>query len=147
MAYCSWLGKLLNMDVTLPTEAQWECAASGGSRGYRYPWGNEFHSRYITTNTEREAAPVNSHPKGASPYGCYNMLGNALMEWCLDYYDASYYTKSAKHNPKGPQWGSIHSVKGYTQAYNPAFAFRNSVRTYHLFPNRVTGFRVAIDLR
>ncbi|MCU0290289.1 MAG: SUMF1/EgtB/PvdO family nonheme iron enzyme, partial [Acidobacteria bacterium] len=40
-AYCKWLSQKTGLKFQLPTEAQWEKAARG-SRGFKYPWGNDF---------------------------------------------------------------------------------------------------------
>ncbi|HLP58199.1 MAG TPA: SUMF1/EgtB/PvdO family nonheme iron enzyme, partial [Candidatus Deferrimicrobium sp.] len=41
VAYCRWLSQKSGLRFQLPTEAQWEKAARG-SRGFQYPWGNDF---------------------------------------------------------------------------------------------------------
>lgn len=39
MAFCRWLSHKMDCEVTLPTEQQWQQAATLGRKDFEYPWG------------------------------------------------------------------------------------------------------------
>ncbi|RJR49617.1 MAG: hypothetical protein C4576_06480 [Desulfobacteraceae bacterium] len=105
-AYCKWA------DKDLPTEAQWEKAARG-PQGYKYPWGDSDPNDTLANydNFTGMTTPVEQFEKGQSFYGCFDMAGNTY-EWCRDWYATYSEGKREDIDPKGPDKGSEHVVKG-----------------------------------
>jgi formylglycine-generating enzyme required for sulfatase activity len=95
--YCAWKGE----GYRLPTEAEWEYGARGGTSTEHY-WGNSSDSASLyAVVKERLSAVRTKQPNG---FGLFDMIGNA-WEWCQDRYDPRYYKISLDKNPTGPSDG------------------------------------------
>jgi len=118
-SYCKKIGK------RLPTEAEWEFAARGGTTT-EYYWGNVFDSSKgnfcdascdlnirVTDASDgyKYTAPVGKF--APNPLGLYDMSGN-VAEWVADWMDAekNYYIISPKDNPKGPIRSNSYNLPG-----------------------------------
>jgi formylglycine-generating enzyme required for sulfatase activity len=127
----------------LPTEAEWEYAASG-PENFKWPWGNQFQLN-LSAAGAGSLRPVGSFPDGASPFDVLDMAGNAT-EWVADAYSTSFYANSPTTNPVNTQ-GAQKIFRGGAFD-NPDGSFYTTSRRYPKSAGSVDadiGFRCAQD--
>ncbi|MBN2288167.1 MAG: SUMF1/EgtB/PvdO family nonheme iron enzyme [Candidatus Glassbacteria bacterium] len=144
VVWVTWYGAYAfaeHYGLGLPTEAQCEYASRGG-RQY------EFGTISGRINTEianygqviGSARVVGSY--APNPFRLRDLAGN-VSEWCYDYYDSEYYSKSPELNPAGPNFGAARVTRGGGWN-NCDFSLRSSNRTFQKPYYKISyiGFRV-----
>lgn len=119
------LNTLTGLSFRMPTEAEWEYAARGGSKSQRYQYsGSDNLDDVAWSNCSRikKLQPVGS--KNPNELGIYDMSGN-VGEWCSDWYGQ--YSADTQTNPVGPSSGTERVNRG-GRWYYVVNGARNSFR-------------------
>jgi len=99
--------------ANLPTEAEWEYAARGGSHFtdyYTYSGSNNPDLvAWYDENSDLITHEIGT--KQANQLSINDMSGS-MMEWCADWYASDYYAVSPQNNPQGPGMGTTRVIRG-----------------------------------
>lgn len=106
------LSQMTGRRFRLPSEAEWEYAARGGSKSQRNPYAGcnrnqlDNHGWYCVNSDGTTHAVGQLLP---NELGLYDMSGN-VAEWCQDWVEA--YTSEEQTNPRGPRQGENRVLRG-----------------------------------
>jgi formylglycine-generating enzyme required for sulfatase activity len=147
--FCAWASNAAGFKLTLPTDAQFEYAARGGSDGLEYPWGNEFDRLLLWCSVEfgdvdRTAAVDRTDRIYRNGYGLTDMVGN-VGEWCADYGNQNY--RPSGQDPVDTKNSKFRSVRGSSWDFNNPASFRCAYRKGYFSDyslNNGFGFRLAV---
>ncbi len=140
----------------LPTEAEWEYGCRAGtSTPYHFGSGNSSRGgnfQYMRSTSYgssssvaslKRLTTVGSYPP--NPWRLHDMHGN-VAEWCWDWYDKDFYSKSPDADPRGPDGGDHRVLRGGSWLVKQS-SCRSATRFWHIPGDSeyYIGFRVARD--
>jgi formylglycine-generating enzyme required for sulfatase activity len=147
--YVKWLSKVGGKPYRLPTEAEWEYAARGGTQS-TYWWGDQMKKGTADCkdcgDPYKPDAPTPVGSFAANPYGLYDMNGS-VWEWVADCWHSSYRNAPVDGRAWDDPSCSVRVIRGgswregapYMQSAT-RFKYSSSVRQSQ------NGFRVARDM-
>jgi serine/threonine protein kinase/formylglycine-generating enzyme required for sulfatase activity len=95
--FCEWVSATSGLQVTLPSEVEWEYAARGPKSSV-YPWGDDWEIGIACAGEGKTPAPVGSYQDCVSWCGALDMAGN-VFEWTADEYVSRRYDALESTDP------------------------------------------------
>lgn len=145
LEFIAKLNAITQKHFRLPTEAEWEYAAKGGSlsKGYLYSGSDDVENvGWCRNNAEDSLQKVMT--KHSNELGLYDMSGN-VWEWCYDVYD--YYDGTGKNTLLGHTKANDRVLRGGSWRSEAVYCrntMRNSANSSYRFMG--VGLRLAIDI-
>lgn len=123
--FCKKLSQKLGQKIQLPTEAQWEYACRAGTSG---PYAGTLDEMAWYSSNSGSATHVVGQKK-PNAWGLYDMHGN-VWEWCSDYWDENYYSKSPTSDPENTTSSSYRVLRGGGWIFSAEYC-RSALRDRH----------------
>ena len=115
IAFINKLNSMTSKHYRLPTEAEWEFAARGGTMEDPKHMKKHSGKKLLQTIAWYEANSKDhvhrTGKKKPNELGICDMTGN-VEEWCNDWYSKDYFTKKEVMDPQGPEGGLSKVVRG-----------------------------------
>lgn len=144
VAFCRWLSAKIGTSIRLPTEWEWQQAATGGDSQREYPWSGGWDADRCNSNESRlisRTTAVGVYPQGATQQGVLDMAGN-VWEWCLNTYENPEQQESVRIDINGQR-----VVRGGSWLDRPEFLRSSSrYRFSSVIRFNDIGFRLVQDI-
>jgi formylglycine-generating enzyme required for sulfatase activity len=149
VAYANWLSSQTGQRYRLPTDAEWEYAARGGTRSVFW-WGDSVgDARAVCAGCgslwdDEKTAPTGRFP--ANPFGLHDTAGN-VWEWTADCYHDSFAAAPVDGGAIEKPGCGKRVIRGGAWSFPPSEM--RSANRWRDFPNRRsddTGFRLVREL-
>jgi len=147
--FVEWLSKVTQRSFRLPSEAEWEYAARGGTRT-KFWWGDQLQADMANCkgcNQPYDASqPLKVGSFKPNPFGLYDMGGN-IHQWVADCWHKNYQGAPADGSPRVDNDCLTHVMRSGSWKNDPSYVRPSSRDQYDTGVRYPThGFRVAHSL-
>ena len=136
-------------ELRLPTEAEWEYACrAGSSSAYFFGDSSSDLGSYAWYSDNSSSTTHEVGQKKPNNWNLYDMLGS-VWEWCQDWYDKDYYSRSPLGDPQGASSGQFRVIRGGCWVYGYGSHCRSASRGGYKPGGQygIIGFRLARTIK